>query len=191
VPRFYSLASGRTDGFVEIVVRRHPGGLCSGQLLALQPGDTVQGFVRLNPGFHPDRSRTPLILIGAGSGIGPLAGFLRANCGLRPMHLWFGARHPQADFLYADDLATWQGDGRLSALHTAFSRTGARHHVQDALRQDADAIRGLMALGAQVMVCGGRDMAQGVRDALQDILGPAGLSPGLLKAGGRYAEDIY
>jgi sulfite reductase (NADPH) flavoprotein alpha-component len=191
VARLYSLASGKADGFFEIVVRRHPGGLCSGQLLALQPGDTVQGFVRLNPGFHPDRSKAPLILIGAGTGIGPLAGFVRANDGLRQMHLWFGARHPQADFLYADDLAAWQGNGRLTALHTAFSRTGARPYVQDALRQDAEAIRRLMARGAQIMVCGGREMAQGVRDALGEILAPVGLSPALLKVRGRYAEDVY
>ena len=46
VARFYSLASARSDGFVEIVVRKHPGGLCSGQLLALRPGDTVQAFLR-------------------------------------------------------------------------------------------------------------------------------------------------
>ena len=189
--RLYSLASGQADGFVEIVVRKHPGGLCSGQLLALQPGDTVQAFLRPNPGFQPDRSQAPLILIGAGTGIGPLAGFLRANRGHRPMHLWFGARHPQADYLYAEDLAAWQGDGRLTGLHTAFSRTGRRHYVQDALREDAEAIRRLMAEGARVMVCGGREMAQGVRDAMTEILHPVGLSPAALKAGGRYAEDTY
>jgi sulfite reductase (NADPH) flavoprotein alpha-component len=191
VARLYSLASARADGFVEIVVRKHLGGLCSGQLLALQPGDTVQAFLRPNPGFQPDRSHAPLILIGAGTGIGPLAGFLRANRGHRPMHLWFGARHPQADYLYADDLAGWRGDGRLTGLHTAFSRTGRRHYVQDALRDDAEAVRRLVAEGARVMVCGGREMAQGVRDAMTDILHPVGLSPAALKAGGRYAEDTY
>jgi sulfite reductase (NADPH) flavoprotein alpha-component len=191
VARLYSLASGRTDGFVEIVVRRHPGGLCSGQLLDLQPGDAVQAFLRPNPGFRPDHSNAPLILIGAGTGIGPLAGFLRGNRGHRPMHLWFGARHPQADYLYAGDLAEWQGDGRLTGLHTAFSRTARGQYVQDALRQDAEAIRRLMAQGARVMVCGGREMAQGVRDALSDILRPMDLSPAILKAGGRYAEDVY
>jgi sulfite reductase (NADPH) flavoprotein alpha-component len=132
-----------------------------------------------------------LILIGAGTGIGPLAGFLRANRARRPIHLWFGARHPQADFLYTEDLAEWQGDGRLTGLHTAFSRTGKRHYVQDALREDADTIRSLVAEGARVMVCGGRDMAQGVRDALTEILRPVELSPATLKAGGRYVEDTY
>jgi sulfite reductase (NADPH) flavoprotein alpha-component len=191
VARLYSLASARADGFVEIVVRKHPGGLCSGQLLALQPGDSVQAFLRPNPGFQPDRSRTPLILIGAGTGIGPLAGFLRGNRGHRPMHLWFGARHPQADYLYAEDLTHWQADKRLTSLHTAFSRMGRRHYVQDALREDAEAIRHLIANGARIMVCGGREMAQGVRDAMVDILHPLGLTPATLRAGGRYAEDVY
>jgi sulfite reductase (NADPH) flavoprotein alpha-component len=191
VARLYSLASGQADGFVEIVVRKHPGGLCSGQLLALQPGDAVQAFLRPNPAFHPDRSHTPLILIGAGTGIGPLAGFLRANREHRPIHLWFGARHPQADYLYAEDLTLWRGDGRLTGLHTAFSRTGRRHYVQDALRDDSEAVRRLIAEGARVMVCGGREMAQGVRDAMTEILLPLGLSPAALKAGGRYAEDTY
>lgn len=191
VARLYSLASAQGDGFVEIVVRKHPGGLCSGQLLALQPGDEVQAFLRPNPGFQPDRTHAPLILIGAGTGIGPLAGFLRANRGHRPAHLWFGARHPQADYLYAEELAEWQGDGRLTDLHTAFSRTARRQYVQDLLREDAEAIRGLVAEGARIMVCGGREMAQGVRDAMTEILRPVELSPALLKAGGRYAEDTY
>jgi sulfite reductase (NADPH) flavoprotein alpha-component len=191
VARLYSLASGQADGFVEIVVRKHPGGLCSGQLWALQPGQSVQAFLRTNPGFQPDRTQAPLILIGAGTGIGPLAGFLRANRGRRPIHLWFGLRHPQADYLYAEDLTRWQADNRLTGLHTAFSRTGLRHYVQDTLREDAEAIRRLVAEGARIMVCGGREMAQGVREAMTEILHPVGLSPRALKAGGRYAEDTY
>lgn len=191
VPRFYSLASGTADGFIEIVVRKHPGGLCSGQLLALQPGQTVQAFARANPDFQPGRAKTPLILIGAGTGVGPLAGFLRGNDGRRPAHLWFGARHPDADMLYAEELEEWSRDGRLSGLHMAFSRTARRQYVQDGLRRDAEMIRNLVARGATVMVCGGRDMAQGVREVLTDILGPSGLTPGALQATGRYAEDVY
>ena len=47
-----SLASSTRDGFVEIVVRKHPGGLCSGQLTALEPGRTVRAFLRRNPAFR-------------------------------------------------------------------------------------------------------------------------------------------
>ena len=191
VPRYYSLASGSADGFAEIVVRKHPGGLCSGQLSELAPGQQVRAFVRANPGFHPDRSAAPLLLIGAGTGIGPLAGFIRANRARRPIHLWFGARHPQADFLYDADLRAWADDGRLASLTTAFSRTANRQHVQDRLRADAESVRGLVAQGARIMVCGGRDMAQGVQAALTEILAPLDLSPMALKQEGRYAEDSY
>ncbi|KFI26060.1 N-acetylglucosamine transferase [Haematobacter massiliensis] len=191
VPRFYSLASGSRDGFVEIVVKKHPGGLCSGQLLALEPGDAAQAFLRRNPGFHAGRGRAPLILIGAGTGIGPLAGIIRANARRRPVHLFFGMRHPDSDFLYGDDLAAWADEGRLTRLSTAVSRGAQPHYVQDALRAEAAQVAEAIRQGARIMVCGGRDMGRGVARALEDILAPLGLTPAMLKAGGRYVEDVY
>ena len=191
VPRFYSLASGDRDGFVEIVVRKHPGGLCSGQLMALEPGDAVSAFLRRNPGFQAGQDRAPLILIGAGTGIGPLAGFVRANARRRPVHLFFGMRHPDSDFLYGEELSIWQTAGRLQRLVTAVSRGARPHYVQDALRAEGEEVARLVRDGARVMVCGGRDMAAGVADALADILAPVGLTPVELKAEGRYVEDVY
>jgi len=191
VPRLYSLASGRRDGFIEIVVKRHPGGLCSGQLTALEPGETVSAFLRPNPGFRPGRSRAPLILIGAGTGVGPLAGIVRGNARRRPVHLFFGMRHPDSDFFYGEELATWQDEGRLSRLVTSVSRGARPHYVQDALRCEATQVAELIRNGARVMVCGGRDMAAGVADALAEILAPTGLTPAVLKAEGRYVEDVY
>ncbi|MGO4907338.1 PepSY domain-containing protein [Pseudorhodobacter sp. W20_MBD10_FR17] len=191
LPRYYSLASGLRDGFFEIAVRKHQGGLCSGQLMGLQPGQSVQAFLRRNPDFHADAGRAPLILIGAGTGVGPLAGFIRSQGGHRPIHLWFGIRHPDTDYLYGQELEDWRLAGQLTGLHTAFSRSGTRQYVQDALRQDAETLRSLIRSGAKVMVCGGRDMATGVRAALADILAPSGQSAVTLKAEGRYAEDVY
>lgn len=190
-PRVYSLASGSRDGFVEIVVRKQPGGLCSGQLLALEPGERIDAFLRRNPGFHAGRGRAPLILIGAGTGVGPLAGFIRANSRHRPVHLFFGMRHQDSDFLYGDDLAKWQAEGQLARLTTADSRGAQPRYVQDALRAEAAQVAEAIRQGAKIMVCGGRDMAQGVGRALGDILAPMGLTPAMLKAGGRYVEDVY
>ena len=191
VPRLYSLASARRDGFVEIVVRRLPGGLSSGQLTALEPGDTVTAFLRRNAGFHAGRGRAPLILIGAGTGVGPLAGFVRDNAVRRPIHLFFGMRHKGSDFLYSEDLTRWQAEGRLARLVTAVSRGAQPRYVQDALRAEAAEVARLVREGARVMVCGGRDMAAGVSEALSDILAPSGLTPAALKAEGRYVEDVY
>ena len=191
VPRLYSLASGARDGFIEIVVRRHVGGLASTQLTELEPGQTVRAFVRPHPGFHADHGRTPLILIGAGTGVGPLAGFIRHNTPGRPIHLFFGLRHPGSDFLYHSELSRWQAEGKLTELSLAVSRSAQPQYVQDALRQAAPQVIDAIHHGAKIMVCGGRDMARGVSEALTEILQPAGLTPAMLKAGDRYVEDVY
>ena len=191
VPRFYSLASGAADGFIEIVVRRQPGGLCSGQLTMLEPGQTASAVLKSNPAFRAGEGMVPVILVGAGSGIGPLVGFIRANARRRPMHLFFGMRHAASDFLYAEELSRWHEQGRLTSLVTATSRGRQPHYVQDVLRMEASEVVALIGQGARIMVCGGRDMAAGVREALAHILAPAGLSPAMLKAEGRYVEDVY
>jgi len=191
-PRYYSLASGRRDGFVELCVRRIPGGQCSGYLHALQPGDRIMAFVRANPGFTLAGERDPVVLIGAGTGIAPLAGFVRGNAGRRPMHLYFGARNPERDFYFATDLGRWQDDRRLSSMRTVFSRVPeGGGYVQDVVRADAPALRRLLAKGASVRVCGSRAMAQAVAQVLDTMLAPLRLSVEQLKAAGRYAEDVF
>ncbi|PZW51094.1 sulfite reductase (NADPH) flavoprotein alpha-component [Humitalea rosea] len=191
LPRFYSLASASTDGVLEICVRKQPGGVCSGFLHELQPGGRIEAFIRPNPSFRPGRGKAPVILIGAGTGIGPLAGFIRHNARHRPMHLYWGGRHPSSDFLYGPQLSQYAADGRLTRLNTAFSRVPGGGYVQDRLAADAAALRDLVQHGAQVMVCGGRDMAGGVARAFATILQPLGLDLATLKSEGRYREDIY
>ena len=191
IPRFYSLASNAADGFIEIVVRRQPGGLCSGQLTTLEPGQTANAFLRPNPAFRMAEDGKPVILIGAGSGIGPHAGFIRANTKKRPIHLFFGMRHAASDFLFAEELLQWRAEGRLARLVTAASRGDRPHYVQDALQAEAAHVMQLVAQGARIMVCGGRQMATGVSAALAQILTPSGLTPAMLRAEGRYVEDVY
>jgi sulfite reductase (NADPH) flavoprotein alpha-component len=191
MPRLYSLASSRRDGFIEIVVKKHLGGLCSGQLTALKTGETISAFLHRNPGFQPGKGPAPLLLIGAGTGIGPLAGFIRSNVGHRPIHLFFGMRNPDSDFFYSDEMQNWQADGRLARLVMAVSRGTPSCYVQDALRKDATNVTRLIRDGARVMVCGGREMSAGVADALTDILAASMQTPATLKAEGRYVEDIY
>lgn len=190
VPRYYSLASSSRNGVLEICVRKQASGICSEFLHALTPGDTVEAFIRPNPDFHPNRTRRPLILIGAGAGVAPLAGFVRNNRH-RPVHLFFGARDPGSDFLYRDEMREALADGRLASLTTAFSRVLGGGYVQDRLLDEAAAIRELVERGAQIMVCGGREMASGVREAIDACLAPLGLSVDGLKRKGLYLEDAY
>lgn len=191
LPRFYSLASGSCDGFLEIVVRKHLGGMCSGALMALKPGQSIEAFLRRNPSFHAGSDRRPLILIGAGTGIGPLAGFIRANANQRPIHLFFGLRNRDSDFLYRDDLAKWKAEGRLADLFFATSREPHPRYVQHAIGAERDVIIEAIRAGARVMVCGGREMAVGVAETIAAILEPIDLSPTRLKLEGRYVEDVY
>lgn len=133
-----------------------------------------------------------MILIGAGTGIAPLAGFIRRNDRCVPMHLYFGCRHPERDFFFGDEIRRWLDEGRLASLHTAFSRVeGGGGYVQDALRRDAGHVRGLLAAGAIVRVCGSRPMALGVAQALDEILAPLHLDVRMLKERQRYAEDVF
>ncbi len=191
VPRYYSLASGCDDGFVEICVRKLEGGLCSTHLHGLQPADTVQAFVRENPGFALERVRKPVVLIGAGTGVAPLAGFIRRNARRAPMHLYFGARDPARDFYFRREIEGWLREGRLASLKTVFSRIPGGGYVQDELRRDARRVRELVAKGAVVRVCGSRPMARGVAEALDAILATIGLTVRQLQSAGRYAEDVF
>jgi sulfite reductase (NADPH) flavoprotein alpha-component len=192
VPRFYSLASGWKDGFLEICVRQMPGGQCSSHLLGLQTHDTIHAYIRPNPGFALPQTRKPVLLIGAGTGVAPLAGFIRQNDRMRPMHLYFGGRDPAQDFYFGTEIEHWLKDGHLASLQTVFSRVpGGGGYVQDALRRDAERVRHWVSQGAIVRVCGSRAMAQGVADALDAVLTPLQLSAAKLKSMERYAEDVF
>ena len=190
-PRFYSLASCADDGVLEICVRKHPGGLCSGFLHDLEIGGSVEAFIQPNPQFRPASGAHPVILIGAGTGIGPLAGFIRHNTAKHPMHLYWGGRNPASDFLYEPELNRYLADHRLTRLCAAFSQVQDRSYVQDRLLSDALALRRLIEKGAQVLVCGSREMAKGVMHALDEVLAPLNLSVQALKTQGRYREDVY
>ena len=191
MPRYYSIGSAIEDGFIEFSVREHANGVCSRYLHGLQPGDRISAFLRPNPEFRLDAGRNPVIMVGAGCGVGPLAGFIRANKARRPMRLYFGARDPESDFLYRREMMEWLAEGRLGALITAFSRAGDRARLPDRIRDDAEILRRMLAAGAQVMVVGGREMAAEVRAVIDDLVAPTGLSVVKLRAEGRYVEDIY
>lgn len=191
IPRYYSLASDSRDGFVEICVRQIPGGLCSTHLLELVPGQSVDAYIRANPGFALPRAPKSVVLIGAGTGVAPLAGFIRRNRRRTPMHLFFGGRDPARDYYFGPDIERWQAQGQLASVHTVFSRVGAGGYVQDALHRHADRLRELFASGAIVRVCGSHAMARGVAEALDVVLAPLRLSVQQLKAQERYAEDVF
>ena len=197
-PREYSIASVPADGRVHLLVRLHTHddgshGAASGWLaLQAQVGDVVQLRVRQHRRFRlEENAERPLILVGNGSGIAGLRGHLRARmlAGQRRNWLLFGERNAQHDYLYRDELDAWQRDGLR--LDMAFSRDQAqRLYVQDRLLGNADELRGWIADGAAIYVCGSLDgMAAGVDAALCEMLGRDALDA--LAAAGRYRRDVY
>lgn len=191
VPRFYSLASASKDGILEICVRLQPSGLCSSFLHQLPIGGVIEVFIQANPSFRPSSGKKPVVLIGAGTGIGPLVGFIRNNKSHHPMQLYWGGRCPRSDFLYEAELNTYLKDKRLTELNAVFSHDEKHSYVQDKIILDGEELRKLIENGAQILVCGGRSMASSVMTALNDIIAPLGMDVATLKAQGRYREDVY
>ena len=77
-------------------------------------------------------------------------------------------------------------DESLRAAQLALARSRS-----DALVAQAELLRRLVEEGAQVLVCGGLDMAREVRATLDTVLAPLATSTAELKAQGRYLEDAY
>jgi cytochrome P450/NADPH-cytochrome P450 reductase len=190
-PRYYSISSSPsgdaarcsvTVGVVEGPASSGRGvykGICSNYLASRRAGDTVHATVReTKAGFRlPDDSTVPIIMIGPGTGLAPFRGFLQERAALKakgaalgPAMLFFGCRHPEQDFLYADELKAFAADG-IAHLHTAFSRAdGPKTYVQHLVAAQKDKLWSLIEQGAITYVCGdGGKMEPDVKAALMAI----------------------
>ena len=155
-PRYYSISSSPladpdacsiTVGVLRGPARSGSGtftGTGSGYLASLPENGTVFTFVR-SPGIAfrpPENPHTPMIMVGAGTGLAPFRGFLQDRAALRdqgvpvgPSLLFFGCRNQEVDLLYADELRDYEERG-LVRVENAFSR-GHRHPLP--LRAGRDA----------------------------------------------------
>ncbi|CAN7619226.1 cytochrome P450 [Variovorax paradoxus] len=191
-PRYYSISSsptmtpGRcsvTVGVVSAPALSGKGtfeGVCSNYLARAEAGDTVHGVIRETTaeGFRlPEDAQRPLVMIGPGTGLAPFRGFLQERAAqaergqaLGDAMLFFGCRHPEQDFIYAEELEAWSHRG-LMKLHTAFSRAGERKvYVQDLIREQGAAVWKLLEAGGVIYVCGdGSRMEPDVRRTLADL----------------------
>lgn len=197
--REYSIASLPQDGQLELLVRRvckDDGSLGAGSGLLCQqaaPGTDIDLRIRRNPGFHPPADARPLILIGNGTGIAGLRALLKARAlaGHRRNWLLFGERSAAHDCHFGEELRAWQAEGFLERVDLAFSRDQVqRVYVQSLLAAEAGRLRGWIAEGAAVYVCGSLNgMAPGVEAVLRDALGEDALAR--LAADGNYRRDVY
>ncbi|WP_054247650.1 cytochrome P450 [Rhodococcus opacus] len=191
-PRFYSISSAPladprhvrlTVGLLEGPALSGDGqyrGTCSSYIAGQEPGDVFYGYVRVpSPTFAPPADpATPLLLIGPGTGIAPLRGFLEERArqhengtkvGLS--QVFVGCRHPEHDYFYRDEMQTWEQAG-IAQVHSAFSAVTGHpaRFVQNAIANAADTVWQALQDGAYIYVCGdGRRMAPAVREALAAI----------------------
>jgi cytochrome P450/NADPH-cytochrome P450 reductase len=135
-------------------------------------------------------------MIGPGTGLAPFRGFLQERAAqkakganLGPAMLFFGCRHPDQDFLYADELKAFAAGG-ITELHTAFSRAeGPKTYVQNQVAAQNERIWSLIEQGAIIYVCGdGGKMEPDVKAALVAIYRER--SAGDAAAGARWIEDL-
>ena len=191
-PRYYSISSSpRAEAgqcTLTVAVLSGPArsgrgtfqGVCSSYLARLPAGSQVQAFVSdPNSPFHlPADPATPIILVGPGTGLAPMRGFLQERAALQtagaqlgPALLFFGCRHPRQDYIYEAELADWSARG-VALVCPAFSRLPdqPKRYVQDELRAHQAEVWRLLENGAVVYICGdARHMAPAVRQAFADI----------------------
>uniref|UniRef100_A0A8C8JKB4 Nitric oxide synthase, inducible n=1 Tax=Oncorhynchus tshawytscha TaxID=74940 RepID=A0A8C8JKB4_ONCTS len=187
-------------------------GVCSTWLDTIKKGDLVPCFIYSSGGFHlPAEPSTPVILVGAGSGIAPFRSFWQQRLHdmkhpgsvCVPMSLVFGCQSSETDHLYKEETLEMRRQGVLKSVTNAYSRQPGlpKVYVQDVLRERMaeEVLSVLHQKEGHFYVCGGVNMAQGVTLAVQEILSSqlgitltqAGEYLTQLKIQKRYHEDIF
>lgn len=146
----------------------------------------------------PTSPKVPIIMIGPGTGVAPFRGFVQERLALArrakeksgagaledwaPMHLFYGCRREDEDFLYADEWPQYEAEleGKLK-MHIAFSRgpnrkpDGSKIYVQDLIWDQREVLAPLiLERRAYIYICGdARNMAKAVEGRLMAMLGEA------------------
>ena len=193
-PRHYSISSSPlhddrrctvTFGVIDEPAKSGIGryvGVSSNYLASLEPGDEILVSVRAtNKFFHlPADLETPIIMIGAGSGIAPFRGFIQeraiqmeAGRKIGPTLMFMGCRSETADRLYADEIDAWTKMGAVDVRY-AFSRDAKKSedckYVQDRVVKNREDLLCLWRDGAKLFLCGSPDVSSGVAEASKLIL---------------------
>ena len=215
-PRLYSIASAQDEVGEEVhltigVVRfdHHDHtytGAASGYLgERLEEGSEIRVFVEPNPNFRlPQNGDTPIIMIGAGTGVAPFRSFMQqraANGDSGKNWLFFGNQRLADDFLYQLEWSDWRKDGLLTRADLAWSRQGEHKvYVQHKITERAAEVWNWLQQGAHIYVCGDATrMARDVENALIEVIETQGkLSRDEaedylndLREDKRYQRDIY
>ena len=152
-------------------------GLCSNYLAGLEVGAKVRIGVRTSSFRPPSELDAPMLMVGPGTGVSPLIAFLQYRDALLQQGqalgdatLYFGCRN-HSDFLYQEQMQTWQHQGVLSGLEVAFSRLGDQKlYVQNLMQQKSQDVWKLLSHPkCHYYVCGDAKMADDVFEVMLSI----------------------
>lgn len=214
--RLYSIASSQKANNDEVHLTigkvsyetngRQRLGVCSGSVAErIQIGDTLPIYVHKNPNFRlPEQQDTPIIMIGAGTGVAPYRAFLeeREELGIEgKAWLIFGDQHFVTDFLYQTDWQRWLASNTLTQMDVAFSRdTDKKIYVQHKIEENAATFYEWLEQGAVIYVCGDeKAMAADVDATIHRLIEQQGKKTpeeakafvNELKQQNRYQRDVY
>ncbi len=215
-PRAYSIASSPAEVGDEVHItvgavryeedQRWRGGVCSTFLAdRLENDDHLKVKIKPNNQFRlPSDGDTPIIMVGAGTGIAPFRSFIqhRSATGSKGKNwLVFGDQHFTTDFLYQAEWLKHKKSGLLTRLDVAFSRDQSEKvYVQHRMKRYGKELYQWIAGGAHFYVCGDmKKMAGDVKNAFLDILQIEGNMSreqsqdylAKLRKEKRYQEDVY
>ena len=158
----------------------------------------------------PSSTKTPIILVGPGTGVAPLRGFVRERVqqvkngmNVGPSLLFYGCRNENEDYLYKDEWKEYAKTlGSNFKIITAFSRQdpAKKVYVQHKLLEQAKRINELLVEGAIIYVCG--DASHMARDVQASFAKVIAQERGIdvekaaelirsLKVQNRYQEDVW
>ena len=186
-PRSYSISSsplacpGELHLTVSVVNYEQSGrakrGACSSYLSEVAVEDEhIPIFIESNPNFRlPKNEETPIVMIGAGTGIAPYRAFVqhREFSEKRGKSwLFFGNRNFETEFLYQAEWQNFLKSGALTKMNVAFSRDGSKkEYVQDRLIENSRELFRWLQEGAHFYICGDMNkMAGDVQKALVKII---------------------
>jgi len=145
----------------------------------------------------PASSETPIIMVGPGTGVAPMRGFIqdRVAANAKENVLFFGC-HDEDDFLFREELEAWKKEGFLE-LHVAFSRLPdqPKTYVQHLVQAEGARMVELIKRGAHIYVCGDASkMAPDVQATFEKLVSGSGLEANLIAkmiTEGRYCQDVW
>ena len=158
--REYSIASSQrvTPNSVSLLIvtvgwvdskKRSRFGQATRYLNDLVPGTAVTVSVKPSVMKLPQKSSTPIIMAGLGTGLAPFRAFVQEKAlqkqqgeDIGSVLLYMGSRHQREEYLYGEEWEAYEKSGVITLLGCAFSRDQSRKiYIQDRMRQSLDDIR--------------------------------------------------